>query len=45
LEDVNDDLCKIKVKKNGEEWKQVIQTAEAHPELQGRGEERNIVQI
>jgi hypothetical protein len=39
LEDVNDDLRKMKVKasggkmKNREEWRQIVQAAKAHPEL------------
>jgi hypothetical protein len=48
LEDVHDDLHKMKVKgwggkmKNREEWRQIIQEAKAHPELQCRGEGRNL---
>jgi hypothetical protein len=39
LEDVHDDLRKMKVKewggkmKNREEWRQIVQEAKAHPEL------------
>jgi hypothetical protein len=33
LEDVHDDRRKMKVKENGEEWKQIVQEAKAHPEL------------
>jgi hypothetical protein len=39
LEDVYDDLCKMKVKgkggkmKNREEWRLIVQEAKAHPEL------------
>jgi hypothetical protein len=39
LEDVHDDLCKMKVKgwggkmKNREDWRQIVQEAKAHPEL------------
>jgi hypothetical protein len=38
LEDVYDDLCKMKVKgwgrkMNREEWRQIVQEAKAHPEL------------
>jgi hypothetical protein len=33
LDDVHDDLRKMKVKENGEEWRQVVQGAEAQPEL------------
>jgi hypothetical protein len=45
LEDVHDDLRKIKVKgwggkmKNGEEWRQIVQEAKAHSELKRRGKE------
>jgi hypothetical protein len=44
LEDVHDDLSKMKVKgqggkmKNREEWRQIFQEAKAHPELYRRGE-------
>jgi hypothetical protein len=43
LEDVHDDLRKMKVKgwggkmKNREEWRQIVQEAKAHPELLRRG--------
>jgi hypothetical protein len=46
LEDVHDDLRKMKVKdwggntKKGEEWRQIVQEAKAHPQLQRRGEGR-----
>jgi hypothetical protein len=33
LEDVPDDLRKMKVKGNGEEWRQIVQEAKAQPEL------------
>jgi hypothetical protein len=39
LEDVQDDLCKMKVKgrgglmKNREEWRQTVREAKPHPEL------------
>jgi hypothetical protein len=29
----------MKVKENGEEWRQIVQDAKAHPELQRRGKE------
>jgi hypothetical protein len=39
LEDVYDDLCKMKMKglegkkKNREEWRRIVQEAKAHPEM------------